>query len=308
MIPFGERRLRYHFQLDSNSKSGTFNSSGSKNETFEGLRSECQIVGTQLPNTGSATAAIYGLSLDQMNKLTVAGTQWEGHAEHQVTIQASTRGEASEDGWTTIFNGRIIGAFPAMNTMPMTPLVVIATPGKGVDLQMKPVKPISVEGSASAGDLIERAAKQAGFQVENNNVNAQLSNPYLKGVAMEQIKRTLSAADALGTISLVENKISIWPRNGERKGQTPTISARTGMIGYPEFEKVLVIVRVLFDPSIIGVVEPGMKFKVESDITAANGTWNTVQITLHLSSETPGGGQAGPGGPWEMILIGSRSQ
>ncbi len=70
------------------------------------------------------------------------------------------------------------------------------------------------------------------------------------------------------------------------------------MIGYPSFSRNYIQVRTLFDPSIKG---SGSVFRVESELTAANGLWRIVNIEYDLSSQTPGG-------PWEMTIEGYPAQ
>jgi hypothetical protein len=52
-----------------------------------------------------------------------------------------------------------------------------------------------------------------------------------------------------------------------------------------------IIVRALYDPS----VKFGGQVKVESQLTAANGTFNVIDLRYSLSSQMPDG-------PWEMIV------
>jgi hypothetical protein len=315
MIPFGYRRLRFTFELGEGRSFGFDKDSrltvGVGDRTIDsalpgsgvtGLRAELQLVAPVLTHPGAAVIVIYGLTLDVMNRLTIAGRQWEGR-RNRVLVEASTRGETDEDPWVAIYQGQIYQAYPMMNQQPLTPMVFFAAPGDTAALQLKPVEPESVEGGAKASQLVENVAKKVGYTIENNGVDGQLINPYLRGSALEQINTVLNAVDAYGTLSRTDNKVSIWPRDGERKGQVALLSPESGLIGYPEFETNQIKVRHMFDPAVI--VDPGLTFRVESPLSAANGIWTSVQFELSLSCESLGGGA--DGGPWEMTILGIRS-
>lgn len=305
MVPYGFRQLRFTFELGE----GNFGLSGVNRLTVEGLRAEIQITMPVLARDGSSSSAvmaIYGLTIDEINKLTKAGTQFFGR-NNRVLVEASSQGEDETDPWIAIYHGQIYQAYPMMNQQPEPPMVFFAVPGDAAALQLKPVDPITIEGGVTAATVIERAAAQVGYSIENNGVTAQLTNPYLKGSALEQITTALDAVDAYGTVSRTDNRVAIWPRDGNRAGQVAELSPESGMIGYPEFETVKIKVRHIFDPSLVGSVDPGFQFRVKSPLTAANGTWNAITLTLALSCQAPGGGRGAAGGPWEMLIDGYRA-
>lgn len=301
MVPYGVRKLRFTFELG---EGRSFGWDGINRLTVEGLRAEIQLtlpVTSKIGGPGTAVMAIYGLTIDVMNQLAITGRQFDGR-RNRVKVEASTTGEDDEDPWVLIYVGQIWQAYPVMNQQPEPAMLFFSAPGDAAAYQLKPVDPVSIEGSAKASTLIERAAAQVGYEVDNHGVDAQLSNPYLKGSALDQITTVLDAVDAYGTISRTDNRVSIWPRDGDRGNQVAELSPASGLIGYPEFEQKMIRVHHLFDPAV--VPDPGMRFKVQSPLTSANGIWIATQITLNLSCEMPGGGRGVPGGPWEMLIQG----
>lgn len=302
MIPYAFRRLRFTFELGGGA---TFTYDGADKLTIEGLRSEIFVESPVFSSPGHAVIVIYGLTLNVINKLTIAGRQWEPRP-NRVLVEAMSQGETESDAWIPVYRGQIYQAYPMMNESPETPMVFTASPGDAASLMLKPVDPTSIEGSASAVDLITQAAQKIGYTVENNGVDGQLSNPYLKGATFEQINSVLVAVDAYGTLHRTENKVSIWPRDGYREGAIAKLKPGPdgGLIGYPEFENLLIKVRHVFDPGVYA--DPGLRFEVSSPLKAADGVWIAVKTTLRLSSEAPSGGGGTGGGAWEMEIIGTR--
>src|ERR1039458_9733028 len=83
-------------------------------------------------------------------------------------------------------------------------------------------------------------------------------------------QRTLPATTRSRMQRVVEkNVLAIWPTGEARKGSAPTVSRKTGMVGYPTFRGSSVFVKTLFNPA----VQYGQNITIQSDITPANGTW-----------------------------------
>ncbi|HZT88314.1 MAG TPA: hypothetical protein VFA12_10105 [Stellaceae bacterium] len=287
---FVERAITVTFQLGT----GAFGNSGFNTLTLEGLRCEVHATIATLPESPSAVLRVYGMTLSQINQLSVAGLTFQ-ERNNRVAIQAGNVGEKL----ATIFNGTIYEARPDFSNQPDTSFLVIGVGTLGI--QLTPVAPTSFKGGVPVETALTAIAAKAGLTVENHGVTAVLSNPYFPGDAMAQIKACLRAADCLGSIDPVRNVLVIWPKLGSAPssaGAVPTISPATGMIGYPSFSRNYIQVRTLFDPSIKG---SGSVFRVESELTAANGLWRIVNIEYDLSSQTPGG-------PWEMTIEGYPAQ
>lgn len=281
-----ERLLDLTFQLGK----GSFGDSGFDTVKFSGLRISAQIDKANMPTPGAtALIRIYGMTLSQMNELSVAGLLWD-NKQNKVRLLA---GDA-QSGMSEVFNGDIVEAYPSLNEGENTSFVVRALPGVGI--MMKPVKPTSIAGSVDAAQALETILKPTEFKVENSGVTAKLADPYFPGTVWEQASRCVKAADCFGNLDSTAGVLAIWPKNGSRKTDSvPEISAATGMIGYPEFQQVQVTVRTLLDTSI----RPGTKIRIKSGLSAADGEWNITRIVYMLASKLVNG-------PWEMSLIANR--
>lgn len=294
--PYARRQLNVTFQLGK----GSFGGSGSDSITFKapstgapGMRVFAEISWANLPQQIRGVIRMYGLTLDHMNQLTNAGRFYEPSRD-KVLVQAGDVGGAL----TTVFQGTIIEAYPDFREMPNTAFQVIAL--GGAEINLKPVEPTTFEGAVSAPTALGQIAQKCGLTLENNGVSTMLSNPYFPGAGMTQINRAISAVNCFGTIDTAKNQLAIWPKDGSRSGASVKIGPDTGMIGYPEFQKINVRVRSVFDPALVGI-GPGKKMTVDSQFTAAQGEWIVGQVDLTLASEMPDG-------PWEMLLTGWRSE
>lgn len=283
---FVKRLINVSFQLGK----GSFGGSGYNQVNLKGLRVLAQIDNAGLPTPGAtALIRIFGMTLSQMNELSVAGLLWNNR-DNLIRLEA---GDA-ESGMSEVFNGKILESYPDFN-QPEAAFVVRAIPG--ATLQIKPVQPSTFEGSTDGIQALESIVKLGGLTLENNGVSGKLVNPYFPGTMWEQLLRCTRALDCYACYDYLSGKIAIWPKNKARNGDIREISPETGMINYPQFQNVQVKVRTLPDFSI----KFGTKFRVKSGLTAADGEWNITHITFDIASEMPEG-------PWEMALTGNREQ
>lgn len=286
-VPYIKRKLAFSFQLGESQ----FGNSGFNTISLPLLRATAEIQFAIMGHPGQAVARIYGMTLSQMNALSVAGLQYRNR-NNKILIKAGD----DKSGMTTVFNGLIIEAYPDFQNQPDCAFTVMASPGPGINLP--PSKPVTFNQTVSVETALTQIVKPAGYTIENNGVNVQLAYPYFAGSVMAQAMQAIKAADCMATVDSINNKIAIWPKNSGRNGDAVVVSPETGMIGYPKFEQAQIKVRTLFDPAVQGV---GTKIQVKSQLTAANGKWNLMQIDYSLSCEMAGG-------PWEMTLTGFPDQ
>ncbi len=292
---FVERIITLVIQLGT----GPFGNTGSNTLTlgpigntatqpYNSLQCVVQIQNATAPFPGQAIIQVWGLTLSQINQLTVAGILYSNR-NNLVAIQA---GDAVT-GMTTIFNGQIYDAYPQAS-QPDMPFVIVANPANAI--QLTPAHPVTFNGPTDGVTALAAALAPTKFTLENNGVSAILSNPYFHGSAWDQVKAITSAMGCVGYLNLQKGVYAIWPQNGSRSaGNIPLISPATGMIGYPEFRQVLVKVRTLFNPHVSLTI--GNQFRVQSQFTAASGTWTIYSITHDISAQLPDG-------PWETTLVG----
>jgi hypothetical protein len=150
--------------------------------------------------------------------------------------------------------------------------------------QLTPVPPTSFKGSVSVATIAAQLAQTMGYAFENNGVTTQLSNPYLAGTALDQLKSLVKAANC--DLYLDDTIVAICPLGQPRAMTTiPLISPQSGLMGYPSFTDYGVIFRCLFNPAILF----GGSVSLQSSIPKANGQFTVLCVGHQLESEKPGG-------------------
>lgn len=255
-----------------------------------GLRIHAHVEFANMPTTGNAQIRIFGLTLDHMNQLSVAGLVFESRqGQNFVAIQAGD----DVSGLATIFRGQIIEAYPDFARQPDVSFFIFATPSN--EIQLKPIEPSTFQAGTSAGTALEQIVKKVGLTLENSGVNVVLSSPYFPGTAWQQILSLIRAANCFAYVDGVNKKLAVWPKDGSRSGGKITISPENGMIGYPQFQALNLVVRTLFNTE-VSPADPGKNITVKSQLTAANGDFTVIGVTHELMSEMPDG-------PWETTIV-----
>ncbi len=239
-----------------------------------GLRISAKVLNPGGETAPTLEAAIYGMTLSQMNQLSTLGVKIQLLPTNEITVLA---GDAV-DGMSMVFKGTVTGAFADMSSAPDVAFRVTAQ--TAVDGQVDQAPPVSFNGSVGIATILKPLAEQMGLKFENNGVNKVLSNPYLSSSTFDQIARVCLAADVDWTIE--KGVLAIWPRNRSREsgGQIPLISRKSIEVGYPTYTAEGIIVKALYTPGI----DFGKRIKVESDLIGASNEWTTNKIELDLDS------------------------
>jgi hypothetical protein len=247
------------------------------------LRASAQVEITGGPAMAHLDLAVYGLSPSLMNQVATIGPvrSIAGQRNNEVVVEA---GDTS-GGLGVVYNGTITEAALDFSGMPNCSLRIHG--GAGTMLAMRPVPPTSYNGLVDVATIFASLAKQAQVTFQNNGVTAQLIDPYYPGTVWDQMERCAQAAniDWIFDEKTVPNSVVIWPKNGDRGGSVPVISAETGMIGYPCFVLQGIECMCLYNPSI----SVGQTVQINSTLKGATGRWTIKRINHHLESETPGG-------------------
>ena len=283
---FVQRKINVTFQLGTPSAgqpSPKFTGTQSNIVTISGLRMSAKIVKAGGRSAGSASLQIYGMTLDLMNDLSTLGMRVQMWTRNSVIVTAGD----DDSGMATVFQGSIISAWADFQSAPDVPFHVEAHTG-GV-LSVINVPASSYQGSTDVATIMSSLATLAGLAFENNNVQQKINCPYLPGSPREQIAKLAKDAGISwfidsGTANNAGTLI-IWPKNGSRGGQIPLVSSETGMVGYPTYSAMGIIVKTLFNPA-IGY---GGEIKVQSSLTPANGTWAVYGLDHDLDAQVPNG-------------------
>lgn len=258
---------------------GQFGDDKGNTIVLSGMRTLVSISAFGGDSQGEAQVRIFGLPFDIINQLTTIGPiMTEIRGKNLIDIAAG-----DENGTlSTIYKGNIQNAWGDFRSAPDVSLGLSAF--SSLRAALAPVDPTSYEGGANVADIMQALATKAQLNFINHDVSVILSSPYLPGAALDQIK---DCARAAGIEWIIENgTLSIWPNGSARKGEIPTVSPDSGLIGYPTFSSQGLLIETEFLPS----VRYGGQIKVEnSSIPMANGTWKVFSLSHEISSELPDG-------------------
>lgn len=257
--------------------SGDYGFGGFNTLTFDGLRVAASITKSGGVSMSQANLRVYGMSLDDMNKVSTLGKPLVSARNNRVTVQAGD----DESGIATVFIGTISEAWVEMGDMANPALVVQAF--SGLLDQLQPTKPKSYPSSASASVVMSGLAQEMGYAFEDGGVNVTLSNPYFPGTPRMQAEACAQAAGINWVID--DGVLAIWPAGGARNASVPLIAPGSGLVGYPAHTQNGVVITTLFNPSIVY----GGQVQLESALTPANGTWTVFSVSHSLESEMPDG-------------------
>lgn len=275
-MAFAKRFIDLKFQLGE----GSFGSGGADTVELSGLRCSVDISRAGGIQLADANVRIYGAPLDVMNRLTVL--QVYAYAQVNKNIMTITAGDEMSGG-AVCFQGTVREAWADASAMP--DVVFAISSFANLHDVGKSATPTSYQGSVDVSTIVSGLAQQMGFSFENSGVTSQIESPYLPGTFKDQLRRIAQAADINLYVDDVQRTVAIWPKGEARDGQMLKISAATGMVGYPAFTQYGLQITTLYNPAL----NYGRKIQVESDLTAANGTWVIANVTHNLEADTPGG-------------------
>jgi len=227
---------------------------------------------------GTANGIIYGLPLSTMNSMTIlTGKTVNQPGQTPITIQAG-----DSQGMSLAYSGSLLQGFVDARGMPEVGFRFNSVPGSTAAVTN--IEPTSTKGSGDVATIAEKICGQIGLKFENNGVSKKLSNPYLPGSGLEQLKKLMADSGTAWTID--NGTFAIWPAGQGRQSTGKIIlSKSTGMIGYPAISNPQLIVDCYYKPEI----HVGSTVTVESELTPANGDWLVLQVDVSLESLKPHG-------------------
>jgi len=292
MAKLARKHIDVTFQLGQ----GQFGTSGFTQVTFSGLRVQCDIAMAGALFKGQLNLRIYGMTLSQMNQLAKVGRIPTSVRQNLVAISAGD----DENGMSQIYQGSISLAWADFSAMPEVAFMVEAQSGYWESLAPTPA--VSYQGTISVVNAALSIATAMGMKFQNWGVTGVLYNPVFPGSAWDQLASLVRQANINCIID--RGVVVIWPRGGYRgalpsidatpnfintqDGEIPTISAATGMKGYPRFNATGITVETIFDPALYagGLVNIVTSLRPTADTW---GPWIVNTIAHNLESERPGG-------------------
>lgn len=305
-IPKGVKRLNYHTgQLEASDMAGqTISLRGCRMMASINDAGQIQAVGAQVqvynPNAqimrslcGFGTLGVFNYASTSATDL-AASLSVPSLRIFQGTNTSSTVGTGNisaelEARNNLIYKGSLFNIMAHMQAAP-DPFITIESHTLGA-IRLKSAETLSFKGAVPAVTIAQNIANTMGLSFENNGVQTVLQNPYFAGDAATQLRDL--AEQALFDFSTGHGVLSIWPIGSYRKGSaTPAeISAKNGLLGYPEFNGVGVSFRTIYNPSI----RFGDRIKLISVAPNVTGYYTVQNVSHHLSQELPGG-------PWESQI------
>lgn len=282
-MSYVERKINVEFQLGT----GKFGEELGDTVSLSGLRCEAVIENAGGILLSNLHMRIYGMKESDMNQLNTLGLLQGLVAKNLVKVTAGD----DVTGMNLAFQGTISTAYTDYTSAPEVPLYVEAN--SNYFERIKPAAANSYRGSTDVATIIEAIATSIGFTFKNNGVTTKLSNHYLCGTAINQIK---DCAEAAGIGCAIENgSVEIWPDGSVRDDVEIDVNPSNGLVGYPMFWRLGIIFRCLYAPDIIR----GRKINIQSALPQASGTFYAQTITHEISSLMPNG-------PWFTTVSASR--
>lgn len=260
---------------------GVFSGTDKNTLTLSGFRAVVDI-----DNAGSidqfyqaplATCRIYGMSMSDMNQLTILNNNINGIMNNTITIVAidgATR--------TTVYYGQITNAWPDFSSMPDVCFRI--STNAGYTSATKPAPPTSFDGDTDAKELFKFFATQMGMEFEGDQVTGVFRHYYFENSYLQQAQAAATAANL--DLLLDINTLVVLPKNKNRKLSVPVIDEFSGLIGYPHLDIIGPYFTTLFNPALR---IHGQVILRNSIVTPANGKWSVIGIKHHLSSNLPNG-------------------
>ena len=264
-----------------------FSSANGTITNLEGLRATAIVLNPGGENTqGQLQLRVYGMTLDQMNQFSGAGSSaslssngasFLAISAISITVLAGNK----DDILGQIFQGGIQSSYIDFGSVPE--VAFVCTAQAGLYSNSAPNAANSWAGTQNAEDLIESLASSIGFTFVNNGAHAIVQNQYVYGSTLAQIKKIIRSANFGSAIE--NNTISIFPNNGTRDGVTINISSNNGLVGYPSYYPSGFIIKSEFNPELL----IGRTVNLTSLIPKANGAWVIFESTHELSTLVPDG-------------------
>lgn len=284
--------------------------------TITGARCRVNIINGGQNYGNQLSLRVEGLSLAMMNRLSVvSGLNDITNSSNSLYTASIVQIDAGDEHSTsTIFKGQIAEAFADFSGAPDVAFQVTAY--ATLTYQVDKIEPTSVQGSASAFDILTTIAGKAGLTAVDHGVsNIFLTNVYQSGDTLTQISGVVNAFGGIYTIDGISKTLHIYPNSKQIHdiGTVVEVSAYTGLVGYPSYNQSGVNLTTFFNPHILyytpfqltSEYQPAgwVNNQMGQDVGPAmpvNGLWRPFLIQHDIAAETPGG-------PWFTYISAIRA-
>ncbi|MCP1271336.1 baseplate hub protein [Acetobacter cerevisiae] len=271
-----------------------FGPNGEDTVTLSGLRVHAEVTQARFPTAESATVRIEGMTPDVMNRLSMAAPDptRQSASELILTTQDGAGGNA------LVFQGGVTLAYVDYTTAPNVAFVAQAF--STVLPNAMTATPTGYRGAVSAGQVLATIASKAGLSLHTQGVAATLHDPYFHGSPGQQLSQCLETVPLCA--GLGRGQLSVWPATFTTSQPTPlgitqalSLSAETGLIGYPAWSAGGLALRMLFNPlvSFNSLIALHSRYQPagwgQQNGPVPVGLWRATQVRHTLQTETPHG-------------------
>ena len=246
---------------------------------YEGFRSSVQINAPGGWQFATARISIKGLAQDVMNRLTIINNFNYELQRNEVLIEAT-----GPDGkYNTLFLGTIGSAYADYMGAPDVSFMIEAYQSLQSSVDANP--PTSWPGPQKVSAIAGELCKKIGLPLENNGVDATVSDAYLSGSYLNQLRTLCDMARCQLWVEPSEGLIAIAPIGTPRSQDPVVMNSELGLVGWPTPTHLGVDFMCLYDPGIYR----GRQIKLETSVTPCAGDWYVRSVAVNLDCETPGG-------------------
>lgn len=273
---FQPRRLRITFQLAT----GTFAKAGDPDTiTLEGFRAKVEIHSPGGYEYAQCKVRVYGIDKVVMDRMTVINYQNLDFMRNTLRVEATD----ANGLFSTIFLGEIFQSFPEYGAAPDVPFTAEAR--SGIVGSLAPAPATSYPGPQKVSVMMAELAKELNLTLENNGVEATLTDQYMGGTPLQKVQRIASAARIQYWYLPDQGVLSIAPMGSPRQSTPVTYNIDRGLVGWPVKLHVGIAFTALFVPQVF----IGCKILMQSSVPACNGEWYIIGLSHRLDAMAPGG-------------------
>ncbi len=220
---------------------------------------------------------VWGLPSSVTDRFSTDWTRPLSIKNDQIYVRASNDAGVMEQ----VFEGTIISATVDYNAAPEPTFDISSI--AGFLNQAKGTAVNSYKGAVNVKEIVSALAGLMGFSFEDHGVTAVLSNAYLSGTLMDQLRTVVEASATICTID--NGKVDIWPSDGKKTDTVINLGPTNSLVGYPSFTRSGLLVNSIYRPEI----SQGRLIALDTSVPRAAGTWQAASVEHHLSCNLPNG-------------------
>lgn len=275
MTSFTQKRLRV--TLTMSGANSVFPGTNSNTLVLDNMRMSAKVQQVARLAT-QADIRIYGMKAADMNAMAVIWARPPIVLNHFVVLEAD-----SGKGFVQVFRGVITEAQPNYQSAPDVSFALVAT--SAYLEKITPVEPTSYPVSTDIKSVAADLIKRMGFIFIDGGAKGTFAKgSYFWGTLWDQLAQACQAANA---DFYVQGDTILVTEGGKPGKDKPTVmlSAESGLIGYPCYERAGLHVLAIFDAAFAC----GVPIDIQSIVPNATGRWYPYSMLHIIESRVPHG-------------------